>query len=544
MTKQPAKPLNNRLTALIITITTLIILVSTAPDIGLTWDEPAYITASESYMGWYDVLFANPKMAVSPVIIDSFWEKNSEHPPMDKIWSGLIWDLSKSWLDDLTAHRLGNMLLVAALTGLLYLLLAENYSPLAGAAAVGLLISMPRFFFHAHLAALDVPAAVAIFALVYLFWRTKDQPGWKNTLALGIVFGIAMATKINAVFVLPTLFIWALIFQRERHLLVRLVLAGVLALPVFVLVWPWLYPAPAERLWEYIRWITVDHWEIGQYYLHQFHMPPPWHFPFVMLIAVLPLTALIAFILGIGRSFNQKEKRPLGVLLLFNALVPLLALAIGQSMVYDNDRLFMPAFVFVAALGGIGVDWVIRFVKNWLKDKGQARLGVLATVLLLALVFLPHLVSAAPLYPHWLSYYSGTVGGLPGATKLGLESTYWCETYTEALDYININAEPRDVVWVDPWSHDVMVYYQVHGQLRDDVLIAAPAMVLSEVTPKANLITRDFKSADFIVLQYRQTSTIEGGASYETITWLADRQPDLQYSFKGIPLLEVYQRVP
>ena len=30
---------------------------------------------------------------------------------------------------------------------------------------------MPRYFFHAHLAALDVPATVTIFAVIYLFWN-------------------------------------------------------------------------------------------------------------------------------------------------------------------------------------------------------------------------------------------------------------------------------------------------------------------------------------------------------------------------------------
>ena len=57
---------------------------------------------------------------------------------------------------------------------------------------------------------------------------------------------------------------------------------------------------------------------------------------------------------------------------------------------------------------------------------------------------------------------------------MGLESTYWCETYTEALEYLNANAQAGDTVWVDPWSHDVMVYYQMHGRLRHDVYISVP----------------------------------------------------------------------
>jgi len=39
-------------------------------------------------------------------------------------------------------------------------------------------------------------------------------------------------------------------------------------------------------------------------------------------------------------------------------------------------------------------------------------------------LFAPHLTITAHMYPHLLSYYSEAVGGLRGATRLGLETTY------------------------------------------------------------------------------------------------------------------------
>lgn len=542
MTSGAMKDSHNGWIAGILALLTLVTLLLTTPQIGLTWDEPTYIAASESYNEWFGRLASNPKEALDHDIIDQYWAINHEHPPVDKIWSGVVWRVARLAFDDLVAHRLGNMLLVAVLVAMLYLMVAETYGRIAGFLAIGALLTLPRFFFHAHLAALDMPAAVASFAVVYVFWKVKDRPGWWGTAVLGVVWGLAVATKVNAVFVMPTLFLWLLLFQREVRVFVRLVLASILAFPIFVLSWPWLYPAPYDRIYEYVRFITVDHWEIGQFYLHRFYMPPPWHFPFVMVIAVVPLMFLLFYAVGVVRTAKEKEHQALGVMFVFNSLVPLLALSIGQSMVYDNDRLFMPAFVYIAALAGIGVDWALGGIKGWLKHIGRPSLTRPMMVIVVVLVYGLHLILAVPLYPHWLSYYSETVGGLPGATRLGLETTYWCETYSEVLGYINTNAKAGDTVWVDPWSYDVMVYYQLQGRLRDDVWISVPEWGESIFDARARLREFSYQKADFVIVQHRQTSYVEGGSAYPILAWLGEQEPDFRISHQGISLIDVYRR--
>ena len=372
--------------AIALGVFTLLVLGVTAPDIGLTWDEPAYIAASESYLGWFGEIFSQPQQAFSQEVIDQYWAINHEHPPLDKVWSGLIWGAARLVFKDLLAHRLGNMLLAAALIPLVYLFLAENYGRLAGLAGATIVLSLPRFFFHAHLAALDVPAAAVVFLVVYVFWKTKDRRDWQSTVILGLVWGLAVATKINAVFVMPVLLVWIVVFQREMRLIKRLAVASGIAFVTFFISWPWLYPQPIVRLVEYVRWITVDHWQIGQYYLGKFHMPPPWHFPFVIAFAVTPVFVLLFYFTGITRTIRQPDQRPVGFLLLLNSLVPLLALSVGQSMVYDNERLLMPAFVFIASLAGIGVDWAASELGSWLTQSGRGRLAGTAAVLLLSLI--------------------------------------------------------------------------------------------------------------------------------------------------------------
>ena len=191
------------------------ILLVTNTKIGVTWDEPAYIAASESYINWFDQVITQPEVALKKEMISDAWEINKEHPPQNKIWSGLVWSLTKNFTDNLTAHRLGNMLLSAILAGLLYLWMRDTYGIAVGLVAVGALFTMPRFFFHAHLAALDVPATFSVFVITYLFWKTLQRKHWSWGLLLGLVWGLALATKINAVFVPVTLGLWMIFFRRE-----------------------------------------------------------------------------------------------------------------------------------------------------------------------------------------------------------------------------------------------------------------------------------------------------------------------------------------
>lgn len=538
-----AHPGRHVLIALGLGLVAVVVLTLTAPHIGLTWDEPAYIAASESYMGWFNILKASPQLAMQPPVIEGYWRANNEHPPLDKIWSGWVWNVARNYLDDLSAHRLGNMLLAGGLVSMLYLLITRHYGPFAGLMAVLLLMTMPRFFFHAHLAALDVPAAAAVLATVFAFWLLKDRHGIGWDVLLGLIWGLALATKVNALFVPPTLFVWLLFFQRRGYLVRRLVVMGLLALPVFLAVWPWLYDKAqfGPRLNWYIRFVTVDHWKIGQYYLGQFWMPPPWHFPLVITLAVTPLTTALLGLAGAVRVCREPSQRALGGLLLINVAAPLAIPVLGNSLLYDNDRLFMPAFPFLAALGGIGAGWIMqwlesrvdRWLGDWIARHKFATRMILATVIA-GLMVAPQLIAASGLYPHLLSYYSETVGGLRGATRLRLETTYWCETYASALPYLNAHAKPGDVIWVDLWSHDVLFYFQRQGQLRPDVRVAWPEDGSSVFVGREGVpIARE--AADWVLVHYRQT-----GFDEALWRWLKGQEPVLRLGYRDIPLMELY----
>lgn len=536
--------LGNGVIALLLAAATAVLLTVTAPAIGLTWDEPAYIAGAEAKAAWFEILARDPAQAFEPETRDAYWSVTHEHPPLDMAWSGLVWLAGRNFLDDMTAHRLGNILLVALLVGLLYSLVAEAYGRPAGLFAALALISMPRFFFHAHLAALDVPVAVAIFAVTFLFWRTVDRKGWWWGLLWGLAWGLALAVKLNAAFLPAALVFWFLLFRRKWSLVLRLALMGLLALPTFVAVWPWLYGLTRERFLEYADF-HLEHFPIGQWYFGQFHLPPPWHFVLVITWAAVPLALILMAFVGMARARLGRQDRGLGWLLILSALVSVAPFLYGGNLLYDNDRLFMPLFPFLAALAGAGFGWTLAGLRRLLERIGRPALFAPAGLLLGALLLLPQSVAMGRQYPHLLSYYSEGVGGLTGAIRLGLETTYWCESYLAALPYINEHAQPGDRIWAEPWSHDVLIYYQTRGLLRSDLRILAPYPgLVSILGPDApHPVAGDHTRGHWFIFQYRQTQYGEAGEDYFMIEYLRALGPPVySVSYAGVPIMELYRR--
>jgi 4-amino-4-deoxy-L-arabinose transferase-like glycosyltransferase len=530
--------------AILIGALTTALLIGTAAPIGLTWDEPAYIAASELYVEWFDQLGRSPSYALSPAGIRNYWDINHEHPPLDKIWSGVVWKLSRGWLDDLTAHRLGNMLLVGMLAGMIYYTVAAGYGRLAGIAAALALLSMPRFFFHAHLAALDVPAAVAFFALTTLFWHTRERRHIAWDLLLALAWGAGLATKINAAFVMPTLGLWVLAAWRMPggvafgRMVRRLAVMTLLGPLVFVALWPWLYHDTVARIDAYIRFITVDHWQIGQWYLGEFFMPPPWHFPFIMAVAVTPPLLLSLAAGGVWRGLRDGKPGAPAVLWGVGALMPLLALTTGRTMVYDNERLFMPFFPYIAALAGVGIAVACERIRGLFAARRIPAAHPIAAVLALLIALLPQTTAAARLFPHSLSYYSVTVGGLPGAVRMGLETTYWCEVYAAALPAINAVAPPGAIIWAEPWSHDVLLYYQLQGRLRADLRVALVRGAGSILAFKgAEGVEATIGEADYIIVAQRETGL---HVNRQIAALVAGRTPMMTVERDGVLLMALY----
>jgi hypothetical protein len=263
-----------------------------------------------------------------------------------------------------------------------------------------------------------------------------------------------------------------------------------------------------------------------------------------MIAAVVPLGIFILCLVGILRSIVRRRDRAFGFLLILSALIYLGIVASGQTKVYDNDRMLMPVFPFLAILAGSGFAWLVKSLGELVQRIRIPRQTTLLLAIAAAcLVWLPPVLSMSSYAPYWLSYYSESVGGLRGAERLGLETTYWVESYHEAVLYINANAQPGDSVWVLPSSVDVMVYYQMHGVLRKDLVLASinPVETIFGPTAQFSQVREDFSQADFVIIQYRQSFLYdESNQPTKILEWISSRHPILRVERDGIPILDVY----
>jgi hypothetical protein len=191
----------------------------------------------------------------------------------------------------------------------------------------------------------------------------------------------------------------------------------------------------------------------------------------------------------------------------------------------------------------VGLAWVVGAGLRLWRERTLSPL-VRGPVLALSLLFVPaafvpHLAASAALYPHLLSYYSETVGGLPGAVRIGLETTYWCETYDQAVPVINAQAPAGALVWAEPWSHDVLLYYQLTGRLRKDLRVAMqPGAGTILAARGAEGVEATIDDADYVIIAQRETGL---AVHPQMRAWAQGRTPILRIERFGVPLMELYE---
>lgn len=495
---------------------------------GLTWDEPAYMRAALEYHEWIQRVWRGEWNVLQPAVLSAYWEYNHEHPPLVKVWYALVAVPMIPHVGEIAAFRMAASALSAALLAVVATSVMAQWGAPAGLASVAVLLTMPRFFFHAHLAALDIPGALAYIVTIALFWHMRNWRAWWLGVLLGIIWGLAIATKINAAFALPVLGIWWICCSRQGYLFGRLTLMAVIAPLVFVGVWPWLWVDTRDRLIDYLLWLTVDHWQIPQWFLGQRMLPPPWYFGGAIVLMVTPLALVILGFLGI--RWQHRDERSYVLLVLIAAMMPIVAL-MASSVVYDNDRLAMPFFVAWAILATHGV----MQVATWL-SRGKPQRQRYMWLVVLAVSVTPALFQVRMLWPHLLSYYSESIGGLPGAARLQMDHTYWNESYLSAMQYIDEHAEPNARVWVEPWSLDVPHTYQRAMSTRADIQFGSDAggsiwgMRVGQFAPF---------EADYVVVTYR----FAGWTPAIQALVAGNNPPVYTIARQGVTLLEVY-RIP
>ena len=440
---------------------------STVDDYGLCWDEAYYYEPSEQASLFLKELVTG-KLDFSQQSVDSYWDKIIELPAFCKIlWgSGLL--LFDSLLWHINAIRLPNILIFSLLIILIYVMVLPYYGRIVSAASSISFLIIPRIFGHSHIAETDMIIAFMILLTTFTWLKGLNSVFW--SIITGIIFGLTLNTKINAFFLLPILILWSQIYHRKKY--INNLFCVLLISPIiWILTWPWLWNDTLVRILNYLNF-HITHQLTSTYYLGKLYnnVSAPFHYPFVMTFLTLPLTILIFSLLSLCFIIRRVQSKPIGILILLNALVPLLITALPSSPTYDGIRLFMPAFPFIAIMSGIAlgkiIEWINKKSPIYFKFKNIS----LVPYFLILIVFLNGIYEIYKIHPYELCYFNQLIGGVKGAYKKGMETTYWGEVINEDVtDYINKNIPKNANVKLLALHEKIFEYYQKWGIIREDI---------------------------------------------------------------------------
>ncbi len=351
----------------------------------------------------------------------------------------LLWD---RWalLPSLSAHHLPVVLLVALLLGVLVAWSARRWGPLAGAGAGAALLLAPRFLCDAFDNLKDAPEAV-LYALALLAWAAalrRARPA--GFAAAGVLTGLALAQKANALFLPAHVLAFFLLanLRRWRRGEARLAfpwaglpLAAACGVAAWLAVSPMLWSDTLRRVL-----IQVDYFA-GQG--AQSYVAQDWDGPRAFLLTTPPVLLLLAA-LGAANRRACGEHR---LLLALGVVVPVGRTALPGAINFDGVRHFLEFMPFLALLAGLGLDLVLRAAGRATAAWGTAARAA-GGVLLAGALFAAPALACASTWPFGNCYWSGLAGGLRGAQQRGWTSAtdYWGASYWQAFEWLSLHAEP------------------------------------------------------------------------------------------------------
>jgi 4-amino-4-deoxy-L-arabinose transferase-like glycosyltransferase len=489
-----------------VVLSTLALLLATEPSMAIVWDEGFTIGREVRVRMWLRALrdpesFASAWVPPHPFrelvqpdgrraplrgeidtrdklfcqhIVEWFWpfgrEEPHGHPPFYAM-VGLVGDAlaPRSWTP-LARARLGPMIAFSLAAGSLFAFAARRWGLGPAIAASGAFVLQPRLFAHAHYAHYDALLTSLWVSSIIAFTRAVEPPQgtasrrirWGWTVLFGVLAGWAADTKFTGWFLPLPFLAWTALFGDRRSLLTLAVGSIVAAVALYAFNPPWWF-APMDGIDAFLRSnLSRAHTtRIYAQFLGQVFLTPkdslPWYNTVVWTVFVTPVGFLLLALAGVTKAVRGWRVDPIGLLPVGHWAFLLILRALPHTPGHDAERQFLAAFGCLALVVGMGAVWLqerFGWAAPWLSGAALAEGAV----------------SIALMMPVLLSYYSPLVGGLPGATRLGMEATYYWDALDDhAIDWINRHTKHGEKVQF-PTYPTTWAYLQQVGKLRAESL--------------------------------------------------------------------------
>jgi 4-amino-4-deoxy-L-arabinose transferase-like glycosyltransferase len=476
----------------------LTVLVKTARGIGYARDEGFYFRAASSYAAWFEILLRDPLQAIQRVTVDTYWSNNHEHPALVKMLFGLSWNfLYKRWhlfAEEGTSYRFGGMCFAAVGLWLIYIWGTQARSRTVGLVAALLFALMPRIFYHAHLDCFDIPIVVMWTLTAYCYWRSLENSGLGWAIVTGIVFGLALETKLNSWFLPFALvlhaaitrgrYIWRGLGRGQLRFPPALVAMAAIGPFVFLALWPWIWFDTIERIKGYVQF-HLNHDYYNMVFLGETYWKPPMPrgYVWVMTAATVPTITLLLFFVGAAvrlrailapvLPLRAKDYDPRGTDLLW-----IMGLGVQyapwilstNTPIFGGTKHWFTAYPFLCLFAGIGFEWAAVQIRAFLQSGSLARIPARAVdVALGAAVLAAPLAETAHSHPWGLSNYTPLVGGASGGATLGLNRQFWGFTTGAVTDWLNDHVSAGQSVYIHDTAGESWDMLHHDGRLQPHI---------------------------------------------------------------------------
>ena len=392
------------------------------------------------------------------------------HPPAYKLAMAATEATFGRWTGEVVGFRIAPLTFFSLLVACVTWMAGLAWGRAAGIGAGLSILLMPRVVGHAHIGATDTPITLAWFVACVglVLYVLEDR---HRFLVIGAVaLGVALATKFTGYLMPLAMLLWMIAYGRSRRAVSGAVLWGLGGLVVAWVVNPLMWHDPvAETLRLVQDSLARDEViPIATYFMGRvwgYAVPP--HHVIVMTLITVPLSILVLAGWGTGADIRKWEERPVAGLCLMQILFFVSLMAAPGSPNHDGVRLWLPMFPFVALLAGRGFGSMIRIVRQRVPE-GKA---LLASLVIGALFFIPPYVQTVQGAPQYLAYYNEAIGGVKGAARAGMETTYWLEAVTPAfLEEVGelLPAGATLSAWPNAEHYE---WLQRNGMLREDIVV-------------------------------------------------------------------------
>lgn len=518
---------------------------------NVTWDEAlGDFFFGERYLSFFtsfDPIYLDfqadpyPESRRPDLRLSPFRTRPWEHYPVASTLAALsstVLSRGLGWLDPFDGYHAANLFLAALLIWVFFRFLERTFDTLTALAALGFLLTSPRIVSHLMANVKDFPLMVFFTWATVAFFRAYEAGSSRGLLAAGALWGLALGTKANALFlpIIPGIVLalgglpepWR---GRRTRLLLSLLGAAALGLVVMVAVWPYLWSDPIGRLAENLRFVI----------LRKNTTRPDSFAPILQAITLTtPPVFLSCFAAGLVPCLTLawRRSRP-ALLLLAWIFASLCRYLVPRAVNYDGVRHFLELFPAMAAIAGLGVAWLgRRLVAAW-PGAVSAELSRGLKACLLFAVLTSSIWATLAVHPFQLAYWNAFAGGYAGARARNLPQAgdYWGTSYRLGMRWLNEHAPEDALVAVPVIEHAVRLV--APERLRPDlVLLPVTTPYSPRISPERLRLTRNAARKRPLYVMFVERSDWMNELMRDCLDHL---EPEVEWYLDGEPVLAIYR---